>query len=238
MAGLNLGRAWMGVIALLAAVPGLAPTRADVDTALIADDWREMTFDGKTPNSFARGGSDAIEVVSRESVSLLQKSIDVDLEATPILNWRWQVSQPAPATDLGIKGADDRSLAVYVAFPFVPEEASLWERFKRGLVEQVAGKDAPGRVLVYVFGGQGQRGDAIASPHLGEAGRLIILRPTDSASDHWYRESVDVAEDYRLSFGSEPPDPMSLAISADTDDTGSTARGLIADLDFTSTALQ
>jgi hypothetical protein len=43
---------------------------------------------------------------------------------------------------------------------------------------------------------------------------------------------VDLAADYRQAFGEEPPDPVQIAIQADTDNTQSTSRALVADLNF------
>jgi Protein of unknown function (DUF3047) len=43
---------------------------------------------------------------------------------------------------------------------------------------------------------------------------------------------VDLAADYRLAFGEEPPDPTQIAIQADTDNTQSASRALVADLAF------
>jgi hypothetical protein len=43
---------------------------------------------------------------------------------------------------------------------------------------------------------------------------------------------VDLAADYRLAFGEEPPDPTQIAIQADTDNTRSQSRAFVADLTF------
>jgi Protein of unknown function (DUF3047) len=99
-------------------------------------------------------------------------------------------------------------------------------------VEAYAGEDAPGRVLAYVWGGEQPRGARVESPHLRSAGAMRVLRPADSPTGQWFGERVDVVEDYRHAFGEDPPDPTQIAISADTDDTGSTSRGLADDLAF------
>ncbi len=228
MALRDLGRVWLVGLALLVGLPALA----GVNEALLAEGWSEVLFDGKTPNHFAPDGSGGIAVVSEGDVSLLQRPVSVDLKRNPVLTWRWRVDQAAPPTDLSLKGGDDRSLAVYVAFPFQPEEASLMERTKRAVLESLVGEEAPGRVLVYVWGGKGKRGDHVPNPYLGEAGMTTILRPADSATGVWQEESIDVAEDYRNSFASEPPDPVSIAIGADSDDTMSKIQAFITDLTF------
>lgn len=229
MAWLNLLRAWLGVFVLLLGIPALA---MNVDSTLIADGWSEITFDGKTPNRFVPDQSGGVAVKSEESVSLIQRQLDVDLDETPFLSWRWQVAKAAPATDLGIKGEDDRSLALYVAFPFVTEEATAFERMRRAIVEKVAGKEAPGRVLTYVWGGSRERGEQVKSPYLGQSGMITILRPASTEASTWFEEIVDLKGDYLRTFGSKAPDPISIAIGADTDDTESMAEGVITNLNF------
>jgi len=208
------------------------PAAADVAVSLRDLGWKEMTFNNKTPNKFVALDDGAIEVSSARGVSLLRKSVMIDIAAQPTLSWRWRVATSAPATDLSIKGDDDRSLAVYVAFPFLPEEASWLERLQRNIVEITLGADTPWRVLAYVWGGLGQRGDQVPSPHLGKAAMMKILRPSVAPTEQWFMEQVDIADDYRKAFGSEPPNPRYVAISADTDDTASMAEGVVTDLEF------
>ncbi|MCC2662655.1 MAG: hypothetical protein K0S35_577 [Geminicoccaceae bacterium] len=215
---------------LLAFTPGIA--QAVVDADLEAKGWRELPNPNKKENVFRAGADGAIEVVSNDSVSTLYTPVEVDLDERPVLTWRWRVDEAAPATDLSVKGADDCSLAVYVGFPFEPEQASFFDRLKRPLVQSWVGEDAPGRVLRYVFCGRHQQGEVVESPYLGSAGAIEVLRPADSATGKWFEERVDLAADYRRAFDEEPPDPTQVAIQADTDNTGSTSRASIADLAF------
>ncbi|HYZ25691.1 MAG TPA: DUF3047 domain-containing protein [Geminicoccaceae bacterium] len=220
----------LALVALLALVPGMA--QAVVGPELQAAGWRELANPNKAENAYRAGPDGAIEVVSKDSVSTLYKAVSANIRERPLLTWRWRVDEPAPATDLSTKGQDDCSLAVYVGFPYESDQASFFERLKRPLVESWAGEDAPGRVLRYVFCGRHERGEVVASPHLGSAGFVRVLRPADSPTARWFTEQVDLAADYRQAFGEEPPDPAQIAIQADTDDTRSTSRASIADLSF------
>ena len=214
-------------------LPALASvSSADVGGSLRDLGWREVTFGDKAPNRFVALDDGGIEVSSDRGVSLLKKPVMVDLATAPSLSWRWRVATSAPATDLSIKGDDDRSLAVYVAFPFVPEEANLFERLQRNVVETTMGQNTPWRVLAYVWGGLGERGDQVASPHMGDAAAMTILRPGSAPTEQWFMEQVDISADYRRAFGSEPPNPLYVAIGADTDDTASMAEGVVTDLEF------
>ena len=220
----------LALVLLLALVPGMA--QAVIGPELEAEGWRELPNPNKAENAYTATPEGAIEVVSENSVSTLYRPVDADIRERPVLTWRWRVDEPAPATDLATKGEDDCSLAVYVGFPYDPGQASFFERLKRPLVESMAGEDVPGRVLRYTFCGRHERGEVVESPHLGAAGFMRVLRPTDSATAEWFTERVDLAADYREAFGEEPPNPVQIAIQADTDDTQSTSRALVADLTF------
>jgi Protein of unknown function (DUF3047) len=226
--------AWLLVV--LAPLQTLAASAAIVtipaEPDLEAAGWRELEVSGKPANRFIGHPDGSIEVISSSSVSRLYRPIEVDLDATPVLTWRWRVDQPVPPTDLTKKGEDDTALTLYVGFPWDPGKASFTERLTRRLVEAYAGKDAPGRVLAYVWGGKQQRGEWVASPHLRSAGGMRVLRPADSPTGQWFQERVDLVADYREAFGEGPPDPSQIAISADTDDTRSTSRGFVDDLAF------
>jgi hypothetical protein len=218
------------LVALLTLAPAAATAR--IDPELEAAGWRELSNPNKAENAYTVTPEGAIEVVSNNSVSTLYKPVDASIQERPILTWRWRVEEPAPATDLSAKGEDDCSLAVYVGFPYEAGEASFLERLKRPLVESWAGENAPGRVLRYVFCGSHERGEVVESPYLGSAGFMQVLRPADSPTDEWFTEQVDLAADYRRAFGEEPPNPAQIAIQADTDNTQSTSRALVADLAF------
>jgi hypothetical protein len=221
---------WRALVLALTFAPGIAG--AVVAPELEAEGWRELPNPNKPENTFRARPDGAIEVISDGSVSTLYKPAGVDLEERPILRWRWRVDEAAPATDLSVKGEDDCSIAVYVGFPFQPEEASFLERMERQMVEAWAGEEAPGRVLRYVFCGRHERGEVVESPYLGSAGFVRVLRPADSPTGQWFEEQVDLAADYRRAFGDEPPNPTQIAIQADTDNTGSASRALVADLEF------
>jgi hypothetical protein len=224
--------AWL-LVALAPLEPFAAPpVTFPAGPDLQATGWRELGVSGKPGNRFVGHPDGSVEVISSSSVSRLYRPLQVDLDATPVLTWQWRVDEPVPPTDLTKKGEDDTAVTIYVGFPWDSERASFTEWLTRPLVEAYVGDDAPGRVLVYVWGGEQRRGEAVKSPHLRSSGFMRVLRPADSPTGEWFEERVDVVKDYREAFGEDPPDPSQLAISADTDNTGSTSRGLVRGLAF------
>ena len=63
---------------------------------------------------------------------------------------------------------------------------------------------------------------------------FIVLRSGAEGLGRWSTERRDVAGDYRSVYGETPDDPKVIAISVDTNDTHSTAAGLIGPIAFVS----
>lgn len=210
---------------LTAALLGLGGgARAGLDDALIQAGWSEFTFEDKQAKQFLRpaGQPDIIQIDTDNSVSIAYlpfSSPPVNLKRTPYLTFSWQRLGPAVDTGLTKKGGDDRTLAVYVAFPYQPERASFKERLLRPFVEASEGDEAPGRVLTYLWGGGQRRGGWFENPYTGSAGWMQIVQLPTDPEQVWFSHRIDVRTDFMNRFGYPPPNPSYIAIAADSDDT-------------------
>jgi hypothetical protein len=204
------------------------PAAADLDPALKDAGWDEITFDDKPSNQFVLGESrrtdlqGGVRVLSDSTVSIAFFNVTADLNQTPLLKWQWRVDTPIIDTDLTKKGGDDRSMVIYVAFPYQPEAANFAEKIKRKAIEALKGKDTPGRVLTYVWGGGAAKGDFVENPYTEKYGALVYLRTADDPQGVWLQEEVNLKADFIKAFGYEPASPVYIGIGADSDDTGST----------------
>ena len=199
--------------------------------ALAASGWREIVFDGFKANAWADvpGG---IEVSSDGSVSVLFRTVEVDLSRTPALSWKWRVDNAPAPSDLARTSGEDRALAVYVGFPYQPERAGFWESVQRLAVVATEGEDAPGRLLTYVWGGNKPRNTFLRRDGRETVDVIKVMRTPRTPVDTWFAERVDVREDFRAAFGWEAPDPTHIGIVSDSDDTGKPVRGSVIDIAF------
>lgn len=223
---------------LAAATVGLSPTAriaAALDPNLEADGWREMKFRDKPENRYRLDSDGSILVESRASVSVAWRDLRADPLRTPILRWRWRLERAVPATDLTRKGGDDRSLSVYLAFTWMPERASLLERSVRAILGSLAGQELPGRLLTYVWGGDGRADGWFDNPYLPTGAKLRVLRDGTAPLGVWLEERVDVLADYRAAFGEDPPTVERIGVGADSDDTASEASGPVRDFSWSRT---
>jgi len=198
--------------------------RAELDDALTGAGWDEILFEDAEPNQFGAitesGRVIGVNVTSDRTVSVAFLTLDTDIRSNPVLSWQWRSELAGVDTDTTRKGGDDRTLAIYIAFPWQQKEASFSEQLQRPLIEALKGRNTPGRVLTYVWGGGADLGERFENPYTGKYGVMIIRKLPSADTGRWYTEEVDIVRDFKAAFGFEPADPIYIAVGADSDDTG------------------
>lgn len=198
---------------------------AQIDSQLEANGWKEFTFDDQRQNTFRQIKEGVIEIETNKSVSVAYLPFDtakLDLRKTSNLVFEWQHEGQVIDTDVSKKGGDDRILAIYLAFPYQPEHASLKEKLLRPLVVASQGRDAPGRLLTYLWAGEPKVGRWFENPYTGKAGYMKVIQDAKDGSNNanvWHAHKVNIVADFREKFGHMPPTPAYVAIGVDSDDT-------------------
>lgn len=210
----------MKIFALLLAVLAL---NADSALAMSFGDWKEQRFSLFSGNQWLQS-QEGVLVTSDDAVSLIWTPLDSQRGDATAAFWTWSVDVSVPATKLDQKGGDDRNLSLY--FVFMPQEVADANR-GAGIRKLLGVEEA--RVLMYVWGGNYERGQILSSPYLGSRGRTIVQR---SAGIGKHSEVVDLAADYLRAFGEQRTQLVGLAISADSDDTNSSIRARLQSLEL------
>ena len=198
---------------------------AQIDSQLEANGWKEFTFDDQRQNTFRQTKEGVIEIETNKSVSIAYLPFDtakLDLRETSNLVFEWQHEGQVIDTDVSKKGGDDRILAIYLAFPYQPEHASLKEKLLRPLVVASQGRDAPGRLLTYLWAGEPKVGRWFENPYTGKAGYMKVIQDAEDGSNNanvWHAHKVNIVADFKEKFGHMPPTPAYVAIGVDSDDT-------------------
>ncbi len=201
-----------------------------------SDLWREVRIrkDIK-PNRFERRGWDgvhALEVHSAASMSLMARPLAVDLQATPVLCWRWRVDAVIASADMNQRQGDDYAARVYVSFK-LPESAMGWGlRTKLGLARAIWGADLPDAAINYVWDNRRPIGTEQPNVYTDRA-IMVVQRSGNQQAGQWVQERRNVLEDVTRLFSREAQ-AVQLAITADTDNTGQTVHAGFADIHFVS----
>ncbi|MBW2416553.1 MAG: DUF3047 domain-containing protein [Deltaproteobacteria bacterium] len=230
---------WLVGIALVgsALAAGAASQRIPVPPSG-SDAWKPLTFRRVSRHTqytpVVVDGRPVVRADSDCAASALVVGVEPDTLATaPLLRWRWKVEEGLDIEDERVRAGDDFAARVYILFRFEPEGASWFERTRRRVGEKLYGQELPGRALNYVWSSRAPRGDAWQNPFAEDA-RMVSLGP--GAADVWRQEEVDVVADFRKQFGTDPPEPLGLAIMTDSDNSCGRATALFSDFHFVSRA--
>jgi hypothetical protein len=179
--------------------------------------WRGQTWGRPAYDLTVELDGDArvLRLRSRDEGSTITKEIrgQVDLRATPVLEWRWKAVELPAGGDSRRKAADDQAAQLFVVWPRSPE-------FLRS------------RILGYVWDTTAPAGTVARSEKTG-AVTYLVIRSGPADLGRWVTERRNVLEDYRRIFGEEPDALGAIALSIDTNDTHTTAESLMGPIRFT-----
>lgn len=185
--------------------------------------WQAFEFRRIPATRYAHDGA-RLEVVAERSSSVLWRVLPEALWGAGRARWRWEVAESVPATDIGLRGGEDRNLSLYFVFMARRDAArAAGDSLTRAMRRRSA------RAVIYVWGGARPRGAAVPSPYFDGRGTSVVLRPAGTGA---HSEEVDLRADHALLFGAPPEALVAVAVSADSDDTGSVMRGAVEGLEI------
>jgi hypothetical protein len=197
--------------------------------------WRLVRFDERVPPTryrvTSRDGVVAVEASADASMALLARPLQIDLQRTPVLCWRWQVDGPLRTADMATKRGDDYAARVYVTFTLPANTMSFATRAKLNLARSIYGDSVPDAAINYVWDNRHPVGTSRPNAYTDRT-RMIVLRSGAEEAGRWMVERRNVLADFVQAFGTDPASLSLLAIAADTDNTGESARAYFADLHF------
>ena len=183
------------------------------------------------------GGTTVVRAEADKSMSGLLKRIDIDMQKTPLLRWRWKIDHPVEEADLTKRSGDDYAARIYLLFDLDPATLSLAARLELKVAKGIFGADLPAASLNYVWDNTHPIGLMRASAFTNRL-RMVVVESGASKAGTWVSETRDVEADFRRAFGDEAPprvpNVIGLAIATDTDNTGGKVTAWYGDIAFLS----
>jgi hypothetical protein len=175
-------------------------------SSLIQHQWEELQIKGRTEYRVASsGGKPVLWASGRESASGLSRYIEFDANQCPIIEWSWRVDQLQADANLNVRSAEDVAASIYLLFgdpgllsdpKLVPSLRYVWSNEKVTINE------------------------VVKSPYLPQYVHSIVVQAGSKYLGQWVTESRNIAEDYQLAFGTEPPDKIhAVVLFTDNDQT-------------------
>ncbi|MBA1148240.1 DUF3047 domain-containing protein [Ectothiorhodospiraceae bacterium WFHF3C12] len=162
-------------------------------------DWEAHAFEGRTEYRLGRkAGRPAVEAHCADGASGLFFRGEIDLEETPVIEWRWFVARPPDGPDETTRAGDDFAARLYA----VDENSLLpWRT----------------RALNYVWTRSRPVGTAWPNP-FAEQARMIAVQA--GPADGWVTERRNLRADFRRYHARDPQSLDAIAIMTDCDNTG------------------
>lgn len=200
--------------------------------------WEALTFrniETLTRYSLATdAGVTVLKAESSKSASGLIRRFDsgkVNLRETPILRWRWKVSNLLKGADIMSRQGDDYPARVYVTFHYDAERAGAGMRMQYAMAKALYGEYPPHAGINYVWDGKAPAGTMLPNAYTARA-MMFVVESGPSRVGEWVAVERNVYEDYKRAFKEEPPPVSGIAVMTDTDQTGESATAWYGDIEL------
>ena len=197
--------------------------------------WTLVQLNKKVPPTQYRldvwEGVAAIRANAQASMALMARPLTIDLQATPVLCWRWRIGGVVPSADMATKKGDDYAARVYIAFSLPAPALSFATRTKLGIARAIYGDQVPDAAVNSVWDNRHPVGTRAVNAYTDRA-QMVVQRSGNAQAGQWVNERANVLADVRQAFGTDPIQATLLAVASDTDNTGETAEAGFADLHF------
>jgi hypothetical protein len=178
------------------------------------DHWEPKKFTGQTKYQLVDlAGTRVLKAESADSASGLIKEQRIDLEKTPVLNWRWRIENRLGNLDEQTKSGDDYAARVYVV---VSGGLAFWRT----------------RAINYVWASTSPKGKIWPNAFAGNHAMMIALRSSSDQTGTWYTEKRNILADLKQQFGEDIPYIDAIAIMTDTDNAHGKATAYYGDIYF------
>jgi len=233
-------RSVAGIALCVAALPAQANEsvwlqRFNEASADIPAPWKIVQLDKKVaPTRYRIARMDGvlgIEATAEHSMALLARPVEVDLNRTPVMCWRWRVDAPLVKADMATKAGDDYAARVYVSFAMPPSELGFMLRAKLKLARSIYGDAVPDAALNYVWDNRYPVGTRKPNAYTDRT-RMIVAESGASNAGEWVIARHDVLQDVIAEFGSSQAQMIQISVASDTDNTGEQAHSGFADFHF------
>ena len=186
------------------------------------DNWRTIVVPRaceQTQYSIeSKDGEHYLKARSNASASGLVYKGEFNVYEYPRVKWRWKVDNIYEKANPEKKSGDDYPIRIYIAFKYDPEKAGTFERIKYGIAKKIYGEYPPQSSLIYVWASREDQKEIVVSPYSNRS-KVIALEKGPGQVGTWKDEEIDIVNDYRRAFGTDPPPVADIAVMNDSDNT-------------------
>lgn len=194
------------------------------------DQWKPFTFDKiDIPSRYTvvkEDGHPSLLMETQSGASALVSKATFNVYEYPRLSWRWKVSNVYQKGDSSTKDGDDYPARLYIMFRYDEEQASFTKRMQYEVVKMIYGQYPPDSSLNYIWANRPEASGIITNAYTDKA-KMIPVSAGARQLGQWVEYSVNIVEDYKQAFHTNPPAQAAIAVMIDGDNTGESAHAYI-----------
>lgn len=176
-------------------------------------------------------GMTVVRADADQSASGIIRELDIDVNKTPQLTWRWRVPALIKSADNTDHNRDDSPVRVILTFDGDHSKLDVEERAIAGRVKALTGREMPYATIMYIWENHRPVNDIIESKHTSRV-QMVVVESGISRSGRWLSFARNVADDYRRIYGEAPGRIRGIGLMTDTDNTGERTRAYYGDINF------
>ena len=208
-----------------AAKPGTTPPQG----------WAPIKInDQKKPTTYEfveDQGAIVLHASADGAASLLGYKTGFELDAAPMISWRWKISRLIASADNAVASKEDSPVRVVLEFDGDRSKLSFSDRSQIATGKLLSGRELAYATLMYIWSNKEPVGKIIAGPRTGRI-QMVVASSGASGVGAWQTISRNAVDDYKKAFNEEPGKLTGVAVLTDTDNTGESVEAWYGDIVF------
>lgn len=191
----------------------------------VPEGWEVVTYFRRAENELSlsrEGKRTVLRVRSLGSASALLRRLDVDLEAFPVLVWRWKVNRVVGMAVEGRKDRNDAAARIRVIFgrptPKPTQKPPELPDFFKSFSFKSSSREPGGFKIDYIWGNTIEKGEVVDFPG-SRNHKMVVVESGSGRADKWVWEKRNLIEDFEQLFRRSPPHLVGVVVLTDTDHT-------------------
>lgn len=219
----------ISVVVIILSLVYIAAASAETGSLFLREDfdnlenWRPLYFPKIKRHSIYSidkdGNSHFLKAASNASASGIIHKKEFSVYDYPKVRWRWKISNVYAQGNELSKSGDDYPIRIYIIFKYDPETASFGQRLKYGIAKKIYGEYPPHSSLNYIWANR-RHAERIITNTFADEAKMVLLEAGPEKAGKWVDEEINILDDYRQAFNTNPPDIAAIAVMNDSDNTG------------------
>jgi len=179
------------------------------------------------------GGTVVLHAAAEGAASLVGYKTSFDINAAPVMAWRWKVDRLIATADNAVASKEDSPARLVLEFDGDKAKLPFSDRSALASGKFLSGRELPYATLMYIWSNKEPLGKIVPNPRTNRV-QMVVASSGAGGVGAWQKLSRNVVDDFRKAFGEPPGKLLGVAILTDTDNTGESVEAWYGDISFRS----